>query len=60
MIHFILKKFHPIINERYSVAKLIKLVGEGHIREFLVKEKTLKQLRTEARLRGFNDISKLK
>jgi len=30
--------------------KLIKLVGEGHIREFLGKEKTLKQLRAEARL----------
>jgi len=39
---------------------LIKLVGEGHIREFLGKEKTLKQLRAEARLRGFNDISKPK
>jgi len=38
----------------------IKLVGEGHIRKFLGKEKTLLQLRAEARLRGFNDISKLK
>jgi len=43
-----------------TLQKLIKLVGEGHIREFLGKEKTLKQLRAEARLRGFNDISKFK
>ena len=43
-----------------TLQKLIKLVGEGHIREFLGKEKTLKQLRAEARLRGFNNISKLK
>jgi len=43
-----------------TLQKLIKLVGEGYIREFLGKEKTLKQLRAEARLRGFNDISKLK
>jgi len=43
-----------------TLQKLIKLVGEGHIREFLGKEKTLKQLRAEARLWGFNDISKLK
>jgi len=43
-----------------TLQKLIKLVGEGHMREFLGKEKTLKQLRAEARLRGFNDISKLK
>ena len=40
--------------------KLIRLIGKGFIREFLGKEKTLKQLRAEARLRGFNDISKLK
>jgi len=40
--------------------KLIKLVGEGYLREFFGKEKTLKQLRAESRLRGFNDISKLK
>jgi len=43
-----------------TLQKLIKLVGEGHIREILGKEKTLKQLRAEARLRGFNDMSKLK
>jgi len=39
---------------------LINLVGDGFLREFLGKEKTLKQLRAEARLRGFNEISKLK
>jgi len=39
---------------------LIKLVGEGFLGEVLGKEKTLKQVRAEARLRGFNDISKIK
>ena len=43
-----------------TLQKLINLVGEGFLRELLGKEKTLKQLRAEARLRGFNDISKLK
>jgi len=43
-----------------TLQKLIKFVGEGQIREFLGKEKNLKQLRAEARLRGFNDSSKLK
>jgi len=43
-----------------TLQKLINLIGEGQIREFLGKEKTLKQLRAEARHRGFNDISKLK
>ena len=43
-----------------TLQKLIKLVGEGFLRELFGKEKTLKQLRAEARLRGFNDISKLK
>jgi len=43
-----------------TLQKLIKLVGEGFLRELFVKEKTLKQLRAETRLRGFNDISKLK
>ena len=43
-----------------TLQKLIKLVGEGYIGEFLGKEKTFKQLRAEARLRGFNDMSKLK
>jgi len=43
-----------------TLQKLIKVVGEGFLREFFGKEKTLKQLRAEARLRGFNDISKLK
>ena len=38
----------------------MKLVGEGFLRELIGKEKNLKQLRAEARLRGFNDISKLK
>ena len=40
--------------------KLINLVGDGFLRGFHEKEKTLKQLRAEARLRGFHDISKLK
>jgi len=43
-----------------TLQKLIKLVGEGFLKEFLGKEKTLKQLRPEARLRGFSDILKLK
>jgi len=43
-----------------TLQKLINLVSEGFLREFFGKEKTLKQLRAEARLRGFNDISKLK
>jgi len=42
-----------------TLQKLIKLLHEGFMREFFGKEKTLKQLRAEARLRGFNDISKL-
>ena len=45
--------------EDKTLQKLINLVGDGFLREFLGKEKTLKQ-RAEARLRGFNDISKLK
>ena len=40
--------------------KLVKLLHDGFFRELLGKEKTLKQLRAEARLRGFNGISKLK
>jgi len=43
-----------------TLQKLIKLLHDGFFRELLGKEKTLKQLRAEARLRGFNDISKLK
>jgi len=43
-----------------TLQRLINLVGDGFLREFLRKEKTVKQLRAEARLRGFNDISKLK
>jgi len=43
-----------------TLQKLINLVGDGFLREFLGKEKTLKQLKAEARLRGFNDILKLK
>ena len=43
-----------------TLQKLIKLVGEGFVRELFGKDKTLKQLRAEARLRGFNDVSKLK
>ena len=43
-----------------TLQKLIKLVGEEFLRELFGKEKTLKQLRAEARLRGFNNISKLK
>jgi len=43
-----------------TLQKLIDLLYEGVERELLGKEKTLKQLRAEARLRGFNDISKLK
>jgi len=43
-----------------AAQKLIKLLLEGFLRELLGKEKTLKQLRAEARLRGFNGISKLK
>jgi len=39
-----------------TLQKLIKLLRDGFLRELLGKEKTLKQ----ARLRGFNDISKLK
>ena len=43
-----------------TLQKLIKLLHDGFLREILGKEKALKQLRAEARLRGFNDISKLK
>jgi len=43
-----------------TLQKLIKLLHDGFLRELLGKEKTLKQLRAEARLRGFNSISKLK
>jgi len=43
-----------------TLQKLIKLLHDGFLRERLGKEKTLKQLRAEARLRGFNGISKLK
>jgi len=43
-----------------TLQKLINLVGDGFLRELLGKEKTLKQLRAEARLRGFNNISKPK
>ena len=43
-----------------TLQKLIKLLHNGFLRELLGKEKTLKQLRAEARLQGFNDISKLK
>jgi len=43
-----------------TLQKLIKLLHAGFLREFLGKDKTLKQLRAEARLLGFNDISKLK
>ena len=39
--------------------KLIKLLHDGFLREILGKKKILKQLRAEARLQGFNDISKL-
>jgi len=43
-----------------TLQKLINLINEGFLREFFGKEKTLKQLKAEERLRGFNDISKLK
>ena len=43
-----------------TLQKLIKLLHDGFLRDLLGKEKTLKQLRAEARLQGFNDISKLK
>ena len=43
-----------------TLQKLVKLLHEGFLREFLGKEKTFKQLRAEARLHGFNDISELK
>jgi len=43
-----------------TTEKLIKLLHDGFLREFLGKEKTLKHMRAEARLRGFNGISKLK
>ena len=43
-----------------TLQKLVNLLVEGFLRELLGKEKTLKQLRAEARLRGFNNISKLK
>jgi len=39
-----------------TLQKLIKLLHGGFLREFLGKEKTLKQLRAEARLRGFKNI----
>jgi len=39
-----------------TLQKLIELVGERFLREFLGKEKTLEQLRAEARLRGFIGI----
>jgi len=41
-----------------TLQKLIKLLYGGFFRDLLGKEKTLKQLRDEARLRGFNNISK--
>jgi len=41
-----------------TLQKLIKLLHGGFLRELLGKEKTLKQLRAEARLHGFDDISK--
>jgi len=43
-----------------TLQKLIKPLHDGFLRELLGKEKTLKQMRAEARLRAFNDISKLK
>jgi len=43
-----------------TLQKLVNLLGEGFLRELLGKEKTLIQLRAEAILRGFNNISKLK
>jgi len=43
-----------------TLPKLVNLLHDGFLKEFIGKEKTLKQLRAEARLRGFNDISKLK
>jgi len=43
-----------------TLQTLVNLLGEGFLRELLGKEKTLKQLRAEARLRCFNNISKLK
>jgi len=43
-----------------TLQKLIKLLYDRFLRELLRKEKTLKQLRAEARLWGFNNISKLK
>jgi len=35
-----------------TLRKLIKFLCDGFLRELLGKEKTLKQLRAEARLRG--------
>jgi len=43
-----------------TLQKLIKLLYDGFLRELFGKEKTLKQLRAEARLRGFSNISELK
>jgi len=43
-----------------TLQKLIKLLHDGFLREPLGKVKTLKQLRAKARLRGLNEISKLK
>jgi len=43
-----------------TLQKLVNLLLDGFLRELLGKEKNLKQLRAEARLRGFNNISKLK
>ena len=43
-----------------TLQKLVNLLGEGFLRELLGKEKTLRQLRAEARLRGFNNTSNLK
>jgi len=38
----------------------MKFVREGHKREFIGKDKTPKQLRAKAWLRGFNGIPKFK
>ena len=43
-----------------TLQKLLKLLHDGFLRELFGKEKTLKQLRAKARLRGFNNTSKLK
>jgi len=43
------------MNEK-TIKKLIRLLNEGFLRELLGKEKT----KAEARLRGFNEMSKLR